>query len=345
MNRYNLNAHPVVSVSFTDEDGVATNPTTVTLVVTLPDATQATYTNADLDNPSVGTWQKTLIASQAGTWTYEWTGAGAVTAFDSGSFGVGAPAGRPPGGVCTPWAVQDDVCGSCVDLDPLSVTAWLDVASTVLYELTGRRWPGECSETVYPTGEECLSWLGRPPYFSNLRRRGFKLPGYPVTGVEQVVINGDVVDPDRYRVDDGRWLIYIPPVPYSAGDRQNWPDVNDERLALGSVGTWSIEYSYGYGPPPGGKEMAASLGCELAKSCSDPDGEGGECRLPARVTSITRQGVSMAVLDPLTLFSDGLVGLPECDLWIAAMNLGVKRRPAALVVPGRRRSVWRTEAT
>lgn len=216
----------------------------------------------------------------------------------------------------------------------------LDVSSLVLYELTGRRWPGECQEVVYPTGRECMDWLaGR----YSPKRRGFKLPGYPVTSIEEVVIDGETVDPDLYRVDDQRWLIYIPPVPYSAGDRQNWPTVNNERLALGSDGTWSIDYFYGNGPPPGGREMAASLGCELAKSCSS-DSE-GECRLPQRVTSIARQGVSMAILDPLTLFSDGLTGLPEVDMWVAAMNLGVKRRPAALVVPGRRPAVWRTNGS
>ncbi len=244
------------------------------------------------------------------------------------------------GGVCSQWAVADDVCAPCDEIDAVLLDAMLDVSSLVLYELTGRRWPGECEDVVYPTGAECMEWLRT----GHRKRRGFKLPGYPVTSIEEVVIDGEVVDPARYRVDDGRWLIYIPPVPYSSGDRQNWPNVNDERLELGSVGTWSIDYFYGNGPPPGGREMAAVLGCELAKSCSGEDGD-GSCRLPQRVTSITRQGVSMAVLDPLTLFSDGLTGLPEVDLFVSAMNLGVKRRPAALVVPGRRRSVWRTETT
>ncbi len=246
-------------------------------------------------------------------------------------------AARPVGATCSSWATDEDTCPDCAEADVDTLDQWFDVSSLVLYELTGRRWPGECSEVVYPTGEECLSWLGVHPR----KRRGIRLPGYPVTSVDEVVIDGEFVSPDRYRVDDGRWLIYIPPVPYVSGDRQNWPIRNYEHLALGSVGTWSVEYSFGNRPPPGGREMAVSLGCELAKSCASD----GDCRLPQRVTSITRQGVSMAILDPLTLFSDGLTGLPEVDMWVAAMNLGVKRRPAALVVPGRRRSVSRRGST
>ena len=54
------------------------------------------------------------------------------------------------------------------------------------------------------------------------------------------------------------------------------------------------------------------------------------------MTSITRQGISLAVLDPLTLFVDGLTGLPEVDLWVQSVRLGRARRSASLMVPGRR---------
>ncbi len=248
---------------------------------------------------------------------------------------------RPSGGLCSPWATTDDVCAPCDDLDTELLDGWLEVSSSILFELTGRRWPGECTEVVYPTGRECMEWLGvrnGMPYAP--KRKGLRLPGYPVVEVEEVLIDGEVVDPDRYRVDDSRWLVYIPPVPYSSGDRQGWPFSNDPSLALDSEGTWSVEYSYGTLPPPGGKEHASTLGCELARSCA-PDAE-GTCRLPARVSTITRQQVTMAILDPLTLFADGLTGLPEVDMWVAAMNLGVARRPAGLVVPGRRPSVRRS---
>lgn len=246
---------------------------------------------------------------------------------------------RPAGGVCEPWASAEDVCAPCDELDIDLLTRWMDVSSSVLYALTGYRWPGECSDLVYPTSEECLSWLGmtrRSGLLGRRERRSIKLPGYPVVEVTEILIDDVALDSDRYRVDDQQFLVYQPES-LNSGD-QNWPVFNDLRLPAGSVDTWSVEYVYGVGPPPGGKESAAALGCELAKSCSaDVD----DCRLPERVTSITRQGVTMAVLDPLTLFQDGLTGLPECDLWVSAMNRGNARRGAEVWVPGQRRKYSR----
>lgn len=247
------------------------------------------------------------------------------------------------GGICEPWATAEDACSPCDDLDSDLLTRWMDAASSILYALTGYRWAGQCSDLVYPTSEECLYWLRisrRSGLLGRRDRRSLKLPGYPVVEVTEVLIDGVAVDPELYRVDDQQYLVYQPESLNSG--TQNWPVFNDVRLPPGSVGTWSVEYVYGVAPPPGGKEAAAALGCELAKSCSADD---EDCRLPARVTSITRQGVTMAVLDPLTLFQDGLTGLPEVDLWVSAMNRGNARRPAQVWVPGQRRKVRRTDGT
>lgn len=248
---------------------------------------------------------------------------------------------RPDGALCTQWATTADVCAPCDDLDSTLLDAWLEAASVILFGLTGSRWPGECVDTIHPTGAECMAWMGayRPGGYLRGRPREFRLPGYPVIGIDSVTIDGEVLDPARYRVDDYRWLVYVPES--TTATRQGWPNQNDVKLDAGEVGTWSIVYAYGTMPPPGGKEAAAALGCELAKSCTEGE---GECRLPQRVTSITRQGVSMAILDPLTLFQDGLTGLPEVDLWVSAMNLARSRRPSTLIVPGRRVSVRRRGA-
>jgi hypothetical protein len=57
------------------------------------------------------------------------------------------------------------------------------------------------------------------------------------------------------------------------------------------------------------------------------------CRLPKRVQTVTRQNVTLAVLDPLTLFKDGMTGLAEVDLWVAADARGDATRPAAVLDP------------
>lgn len=249
-----------------------------------------------------------------------------------------------PGATCTQWATAEDVCAPCGpddDIDGELLDRWLEVASSILYGLTGSRWPGLCTEVIYPEPTECLAWMGRR--WSGLRMRHtrpreLRLPGYPAVEVERVMIDGVELDPARYRIDDQRWLVYVPES--ASTGRRGWPDRNDPRLPDGQVGTWSVEYIYGAMPPPGGREAAGELGCQLALSCT-PD---ADCRLPERVTSITRQGVTMAVLDPLTLFDDGKTGLPNVDLWVASTRLANSRRPAALMVPGRRAAVRRRGA-
>lgn len=228
---------------------------------------------------------------------------------------------RPPGGLCSPWATVDDVCDPG-DIDTELLDTWLDVASSNLFELTGRRWTGECTDTWYPTGADCFERM-RTPIYGRTHADRIRLPGYPVVEVEQVVIDGEAVSDERYRIEDSRWLVWIPDED-TPGAVRSWPRVEG----------WYITYVYGTLPPPGGREAAAALGQQLALSCS-PTGD-GECRLPERVTSITRQGLTMAILDPLTLFSEGRTGLVEVDMWIEAQRLGVARRPAGLVVPGRK---------
>jgi len=228
---------------------------------------------------------------------------------------------------CQPWASLVDVCAPCNEMDSTLLEQSLAWASDILYDLTGRQWGGECPDTVWPGTDSCAA----PGYLPRSRRRGVKLPGYPVVGVDSVTIDGVEVNPARYRVEDRRWLVYLP----AAGEtRGGWPSGQASGVVDGQPGTWSVTYRFGLAPPVGGRLAAAALGCQLALSCS-PDSE-GECRLPQRVTSITRQGISLAVLDPLTLFVDGLTGLPEVDLWVQSVRLGRARRSASLMVPGRR---------
>lgn len=235
---------------------------------------------------------------------------------------------------CQPWATLADVCAPCDELDAGILDQSLAMASDVLYDLTGRQWGGVCSDTVWPGTDECVG----PRFLPRSRRSGVRLPGYPVIGVDSVTIDGVLVDPTRYRVEDRRWLVYLP----VAGEaRQGWPRGQSSGVVDGLAGTWSVTYRFGTAPPVGGRRSAAIYGCQLALACSP--GSESQCRLPQRVTSITRQGVSMAILDPLTLIEDGRTGLTEVDQWVRSVWLGRSRRSAALVVPGRRRSETRYE--
>lgn len=69
-------------------NGVATNPTTVTLVVTDPAGASTTYNTGDLTNPSTGVYSKNTPCTAAGLWTYVWTGTGTASDVIAGSWRV-----------------------------------------------------------------------------------------------------------------------------------------------------------------------------------------------------------------------------------------------------------------
>lgn len=77
---YDIGDRPTLYADFTDADDVAANPSTVTLTITLPDATTVSKTGADLSNPSVGRWEYAHTFTMAGNHTVLWAGTGAVVA-------------------------------------------------------------------------------------------------------------------------------------------------------------------------------------------------------------------------------------------------------------------------
>ncbi len=247
----------------------------------------------------------------------------------------------PPTGTCQPWATSADVGSPCDDYEfnILLLDESLQFASDILFDLTGRQWPGTCTATIRPCS------YGSPGHCGCRNRATcacrslseFLLPG-PVDSIGEVKVDGVVLATARYRVDDYRRLVFLPESTSAA--LQGWPCCQRLDLADTEDETWAITYSYGQDPPIGGLRAAAALGCQLALAF-EPETIGA-CRLPKRVTSLSRQGVSIAVLDPLTLFADGKTGLEEVDLWVASIFLGAARRRATVRVPGQpRRGVRR----
>lgn len=275
--------------------------------------------------------------------------------------------------ICATWVDAADHCAPCDDyaFDPAVLEDWDLVASQVLWNLTGRRWSGICTDTIRPVSAcGCVAWSaswwptgssgsagvleleggggleleGDPDSGGALCGCGswglseLILPGYPVVDVLEVKIDGQVVDPARYRIDDHQRLVYQPDTTVT-GERRSWPCCQRLSRPAGEEGTWTVEYQWGQEPPLGGVKAAAALGCQLALSCLPVDSPGYRaCRLPKRATSITRQQVAVALADPLALFPEGLTGLPEVDLWVSSVMKGDQRRRGHAFVPGRRRS-------
>lgn len=233
----------------------------------------------------------------------------------------GPGAGEPSDALCQPWFDVDSI-GECDDCGGGDVGRWADYASFVLYQLTGRRYRGVCSDTLRPCGRlsrssgcGCRSSVSCG--CSTLSE--IRLPG-PVVSVDEVKLDGDVLTPSvDYRLDGTRTLVALGEV--------TWPCCQDIEADDDEENTFSVTLQWGAAPPPGGPEVAAALACELARAC-DPD---QQCRLPSRIQSIVRQGETIVVLDPLDLFEKGRTGIPEVDLWVGSINRGRATRRARVI--------------
>lgn len=270
----------------------------------------------------------------------------------SGSPSPGAPLRRP----CAPWATtlgvaSGPVTGGCAPgipagYDPAPVLA---VATEVVWALSGRRF-GFCSTELRPCRRACMddgalaawsawSW----PYPSLPVHDGglwwnlscgcdtacgctalssVRLPRGPVVSVDLVKVDGLSLPISGYRVDNWRDLVRL-------GGSQ-FPLCQDMLADDSALGTWSVSYTYGRTPPAAGVRAVQELATELARADL-----GGPCALPKRVTSLTRGGMTMALLDPLDFLEKGRTGLFFVDLVIAAYN------PAKLATRSR---VYRADA-
>jgi hypothetical protein len=234
--------------------------------------------------------------------------------------------------VCAQWADIGDVCAPCntYDFPTDLLDDWLLIASDGLYELTRRRWPGECQATIRPCERALCPCRSERCSCRALDQVDLQ-PHGQVVEVDSVTIDGATLDPARYRLDEGRWLVYIPT---GDDDRDGWPRHQRLDRALTEPDTWAIAYTYGAAPPLGGVKAAAALGCQLALSCHPDSSVASRCQLPKAVTNISRQGLTIARPNPAALFPGGITGLSAVDWWVATVNRGAAIRPATVFVPG-----------
>jgi hypothetical protein len=132
-----------------------------------------------------------------------------------------------------------------------------------------------------------------------------RLRSRPVTSIIDVHIAGRRLNPNEYMLLDHAVVGFL----------------TSDVCCAGCV---VVRYRYGGNIPAAGKFAACKLADELVESL-DP---GGDCKLPQRVTSISRQGVSWTLLDPQDFLDSGRTGIYEVDLFLTAFNPARAIRPA-----------------
>jgi hypothetical protein len=187
--------------------------------------------------------------------------------------------------------------------------------------MTGRRF-GVCVVVQGPPPEQ--TYCGLPPSRFEPRPDGYPGTALWIDGENPVVIDvfvdGTALDQNVW-AQAGKWLLRI--------DGERWP-----------LNTWNepnrlfVEMSVGFGFPPGAARAVGELAYELLKACS-----GEDCSLPSRVTNLTRQGVSMNLIDSLEFMDSGWAGLPLCDRLIQSTNPKRLAQGSRVLSPDRR--PWR----
>lgn len=242
----------------------------------------------------------------------------------------------PEQGPCADWADAGDIDETCLPdgVTEAEVLAKIPAASDLLWRESAYQWPGECTSEVirprggYPDGDSgpVAFWLGDGWWFptgiggtlavnclgggacSCLQARQILLPGEPVTEIVSVKVDGQVLDPSAYRVDDWRFLVRI--------DGHSWPACQQAHLDDDQAGTWSVVFKYGAAPPPSGVAAAVALAAQLAAACN-PD---ADCALPANATRASRNGVDFDLTAADLIDDQGRHTVPEVRAFLHAVN-------------------------
>ncbi len=269
-------------------------------------------------------------------------------------------------GPCAAWvdgpAVKDQVWVQAaaakaeqagLDVDALCAQSAV-AASEILYELSGRVFTGACGPVTVrplarPTDIDSRAWAtqlagwdgswgacqsygaptGVASHFGCSNPPEIELGAYPVTEIVQVLIDGVVIPADEYELRNNRTLVRLRPTAASTPTAQwGWPTCQINDLPDTEPGTFSVTYDYGQPPPQSGILAAGKLAEYLVLPQL-----GDNTRYPARVTNVTRQGVTASVADVMDTVKDGGTGIWEVEVFLNAVNPHRATRQAAVWSP------------
>lgn len=328
--------------------------------------------DANILNPDTGIFVCTLDPQlPTGIYHFLCVGTGAVAAQSEDDFEISEsavetpdPPPMPVQGPCYPWINGMDVAKVAqgdYDNYPWVFDTAAYNASQALYEISGRQFPGVCTRIVRPCPNTCGCWFSGPvsygmgPWYWNSAPWGgvggwmwgnefgnqigcsplsrVRLAGYPVHQINQVLLDGVELpeyDPDtgarNWRLDGWRFLTRMSE-PGDPSQPRYWPSCQNMSLDSGNPGTFAISYQWGQDVPQLGKAAAMEIANQLFLAFG-----GNSCQLPAGVTTVTRQGLTLDRQLLAAWTGSGPTGLVNTDLFLQAYCYGQKR--------GRRSAVY-----
>lgn len=290
-----------------DEDGEGVEPSAITLTITAPNGTTTSYNKAQLtQGDTVADWFRLFAPNADGVWRYTFVGTvGGFPVEQGGTFLVGEGAGTSPTGPCEPWCdweavtACDSTLGTSIDLAQRELA--IDLASEILFNLSGRVYTGICERTrsICSPCHFCV-----PSCCSCVPLNAIDLAlNAPVWGVFDVSVDGVALSATAYELQQKRYLVRI--------DGDVWP-------TTGVDVTWAS----GRAIPLGARYAAALYAAEIVKLCI-----GKQCQIPQRVTNMTREGTTFTILDSMKVIAEGRTGIALVDAWLVSDKKGRRARP------------------
>lgn len=137
-----------------------------------------------------------------------------------------------------------------------------------------------------------------------------RLRGRPVIKIHEIRNRaGELITPDNYYLVDHSTIQAVQGVPWAPCDIE-------------------VTYTYGAQAPELGRQAAKYMAIQFIKLWS-----GDDCELPARVTSVSRQGVSYTVLDSQEFIQELRTGVYTVDLFLKSVNPDGARSKARVFTP------------
>lgn len=227
-------------------------------------------------------------------------------------------------GPCQNWCTWADLSKFCTP--PASITD-ATVKNMILAAATRTLWERSCKQfglcsivraRVLPLCIHGYTWRAGQGYYPTTGYgtlgfgSGCACGGYqflpidlgvaPVVSVDGVWINGAVLDPSNYRVDDWRRLVRT--------DGNTWGPTTLQPDP-GGDNTIEVSWTYGIPVPDDGKMAAALLACKLSKEAA------GDCEPSANATQINREGVTITINPP-----KGDTGIVLVEQWLGNFHCG-----------------------
>ena len=222
------------------------------------------------------------------------------------------------------WIEPEDISDDPGDIELMAV----QLASYVLYSLTGKKFPGfkeanewyatdvaDYSLAVSSLRHYLPDHLVQPIMAEHRTQKLLTLAHRPIVNVKEV-ITASVESVEPYIVDNQS---------LSLPKNQDW-NLHDGVL---------VSYTYGQKPPVAGRIACAELARQIVLIFSEGE---NNCQLNSRIvgkiSSVNVQGVSYTTIDPQTFLTEGRTGITTVDLFIKSANPSGAKRPARVLASG-----------